>query len=95
MSWKSEAHRIYEERVINDALTRLAEQLDVGRLPFSPEELKTLAKRSRESFRNSAKGGERLARYIAHLARAYDADLVAKVATALEDINNQIGYEEK
>ena len=95
MSWKSEAHRIYKERVVNDALTRLAQRLDVKSLPFSPEELKTLAKRSRASFRNSAKSGERLARYKAHLTRAYDADLVAGVAKVLEDINNEIGYEEK
>ena len=54
MSWKGEACRIYEERVVADALV-----------------------------------------YKAHVARTYDADLVARVATALEDINNQIGYEEK
>ena len=48
MRWKAEAHKIYEERVVNDALARLAERLDLKGLPFSDDELKTLAKRSRE-----------------------------------------------
>jgi hypothetical protein len=95
MSWKTEAHRIYEERVVNDSLARLAQRLDLKGLPFSDEELKTLAKRSRESFRNPEKKGERLARYKAHLAKIHGADVVANISAALEEINNEIGYEEK
>ncbi len=95
MSWKAEAHKIYEERVVNDSLARLAERLDLKGLPFSEEELKTLAKRSRESFRNREKRRERLDRYKAHLAKIYGADVVANISSALEEINNAIGYEEK
>jgi len=95
MSWKAQAHRIYEERVVNDSLARLAERLDLKGLPFSDEELKTLAKRSRESFRNPEKRRERLARYKAHLAKNYGTDLVANISAALQEINNEIGYEEK
>jgi len=95
MSWKAEAHKIYEERVVNDSLARLAERVDLKGLPFSDEELKTLARRSRESFRNPEKGRQRLDRYKAHLAKNYGADLVANISSALEAINNAIGYEEK
>lgn len=95
MGWKAEAHKIYEERVVNDCLARLAERLDLKGLPFSDEELKTLARRSRESFRNPEKRRERLDRYKAHLAKNYGAELVANISSALEAINNAIGYEEK
>jgi hypothetical protein len=95
MSWKAEAHRIYEERVVNDSLARLAERLDLKGLPISDEELKTLAKRSRESFRDPEKRGERMNRYKAHLAKNYGTDLVAKISAALKEIHNEIGYEEK
>lgn len=95
MSWKAEAHRIYEERVVNDSLARLAERLDLKGLPFSDEELKTLARRSRESFRNPKTGRERLDKYKAHLAKIYGVDPVTNVSAALEAINNAIGYEEK
>jgi hypothetical protein len=95
MRWKAEAHKIYEERVVNDALARLAERLDLKGLPFSDDELKTLAKRSRESFRNPKTGRERLDRYKAHLAKIYGADQVASISGSLEAINNAIGYEEK
>ena len=95
MSWKAEAHKIYEERVVNDALARLAERFDLKGLPFPDEELKTLARRSRESFRNPEKWRKRLDRYKAHLAKNYGADLVANISSALEEINNAIGYEEK
>lgn len=95
MSWKAEAHKIYEERVVNDSLARLAERRDLKGLPFSEEELKTLAKRSRESFRNPEKGRERLDRYKAHLARSYGVDPVANISSALEEIHSAIGYEEK
>ena len=95
MSSKTEAHKNYEERVVNDSLARLANRLDVKGLPFSDEELKTLAKRSRESFRNPEKKRERLDKYKAHLAKIYGADLIANIPSALEEINNAIGYEEK
>ncbi len=95
MSWKAKAHRIYEERVVNDSLARLAGRLDLKGLPFSDEELKTLARRSRESFRNPKTGRERLDRYKVHLAKSYGADLVANISSALEKINNEIGCEEK
>ena len=95
MSWKAEAYKIYEERVVNDSLARLAERIDLKGLPLSDEELKTLAKRSRESFSNPEKKQERLARYKAHLTKSYGADLVASISAALEQINNEIGYEEK
>ena len=95
MSRKAEAHKIYEERVVNDALARLAERVELKSLPFSDEELKTLARRSRESFRNPEKRRERLDRYKAHLAKSYGADLVTNIVSTLEAINNAIGYEEK
>lgn len=95
MSWKSEANKIYEGRVLNDALSRLAERLDVAGLPFSDVELKTLAKRHRESVWNSVKKRERLDRYKAHLAKTYGMDVVSRVSSLLEAINNEIGYEEK
>ena len=95
MSWKAEANKIYEERVVNEALARLAERLDLKGLPLPDEELKTLARRSRESFRNPKRGKERLDRYKAHLAKSYEVDLVANISSALEEINNAIGYEEK
>jgi hypothetical protein len=91
MSWKSEAHRIYEERVVNDSLARLADRLDLKGLPLSDEELKTLAKRSRESFRNPEKRRERLDKYKAHLSKTYGVDVVARIASTLEEINNAIG----
>jgi hypothetical protein len=95
MSWKVKARKIYEERVVNDSLARLAQRLDLKRLPFSDEELKTLARRSREAFRNPEKRKERLDGYKAHLAKKYEVDLVANISAALEKINNEIGYEEK
>jgi hypothetical protein len=94
MSWKSEANRIYEERVVNDALARLAGRLDVKALPLSDDELRTLAKRHRQAMW-SPRGKERLARYKAHLAQSHGADVVASTSATLEEINNEIGYEEK
>lgn len=94
MSWKTEAHKIYEARVVKDALGRLAERVDFKGLPFSENELQTLAKRAREAFR-SEKKRERLDRYKAHLAALYGAESVARISNALEEINNAIGYEEK
>jgi len=95
MSRKAEARRTYEDRVVNESLARLAVHLDVKGLPFSDVELKTLAKRSRESFKSREKKRAGLDRYQAHLAKTYGVDLVASVSAVLEAINNAIGYEEK
>ena len=93
MSWKAEANKIYEEGVLNDALTRLAARLDIKSLPLTDVELRTLARRFREAFYKRSK--ERLERYKAHLARTYGDEVISNVAAALEAINNEIGYEEK
>jgi 2-phospho-L-lactate transferase/gluconeogenesis factor (CofD/UPF0052 family) len=94
MSWKTEARKIYETRVVADSLARLAKRFDLKSLPFSDEELQTLATRARESFR-SEKKRERLARYKVHLVALYGEERVAAISAALQDINNAIGYEEK
>jgi len=93
MSRDAQRRKIYEARVVDDALARLAAQIDRQSLPLSDDELRTLAKRFREAFYSPRK--ERLARYQAHLARTHGADVIARLSSALEDINNAIGYEEK
>jgi hypothetical protein len=97
MSWKAKHHKIYEARVVSDALGRLAKRFDLKTLPFSDEELQTLAKRARESFRafGSEEKKERLGKYKAHLSSLYGEACVGPVWVALEEINNEIGYEEK
>jgi hypothetical protein len=95
MSWKAKAHNIYEERVVRDSLIRLSEAFDLENLPFSEEELQTLAKRARESFRNPEKTKERLDAYKTYLSNSYGADLVSNISLKLEEINKKIGYEEK
>ena len=97
MSWKAQHHKAYEERVVTDSLARLAKRFDRTAIPFSDEELRTLAKRARESFRafGSDEKKERLARYKAHLSTLYGEASVDPVWAALEEINNEIGYEEK
>ena len=97
MSWKAQHEKIYEARVVTDSLARLAKRFDLTTLPFSDEELQTLAKRARESFRafGSEEKKERLARYKAHLSSLYGEQSVGPVWAALEEINNEIGYEEK
>lgn len=95
MSWKTASHKTYEQRVVNDSIARLGERVDVKGLPFSDQELKTLAKRSRESFRHPEKKREQLVRHKAYLAKSYGADLVEEVSAALEEISNAIGHEEK
>jgi hypothetical protein len=97
MSWKAEANKIYEARVVADSLARLAKRFDLKTLPFSDGELQTLAKRARESFRafGSDEKKERLGRYKAHLSTIYGEACVGSVWAALEEVNNVIGYEEK
>ena len=97
MSWKARHHKVYEEHVVTDSLARLAKRFDLAALPFSDEELRTLAKRARESFRafGSEEKKERLAKYKTHLATLYGEASVHPVWAALEEINNEIGYEEK
>ena len=94
MSRKTEARKIYEARVVADSLARLAKRVDLKCLPFSEEELQTLATRARESFR-SEKKREQLDRYKAHLSALYGEERVATISAVLQDINNAIGYEEK
>ena len=94
MSWKAEANKIYETRVIADSLARLAKQFDLKRLPFSDDELQTLARRAREAFL-SEKKRERLDRYKTHLSALHGEEQVGKISTALHAINNEIGYEER
>src|SRR5262245_1690454 len=97
MSSKGYHHKVYEARVVTDSLARLAQRIDLTTLPFSDEELQTLAKRARESYRafGSEEKKERLARYKAHLSALYGETSVGPVWAALEEINNEIGYEEK
>ena len=97
MSWKAKDQRVYEARVVTDSLARLAKRFDLTTLPFSNDELQTLAKRARESFRafGSEEKKERLAKYKAHLSGLYGEASVGPVWAALEEINNEIGYEEK
>jgi hypothetical protein len=95
MGWKGEARKIYEERVLEDSLARLAQRFVLKELPFSKDELHTFAKRARESFKNPEKKRAALERYKTQLSKIYGAEIVRAVSTALEDINNEIGYEEK
>ena len=81
MSWKTEARKIYETRVVADSLARLANRFDVKSLPFSDEELQTLATRARESFR-SEKKRERLKRYKVHLSALYGEERVTTISAS-------------
>jgi hypothetical protein len=94
MGWKAKAERIYETRVIDDALKRLS---TTGReeIALSKSELRTLAIRTRQAIRNSPLKRERLERYKAHLSKSYRPELISQLALKLEEINNQIAYEEK
>jgi hypothetical protein len=97
MSWKAQHENTYEARVVTDSLARLAKRFDLTTLPFSDVELQTLAKRARESFRafGSEQKKERLARYKAHLSNLHGEQSVGPIWAALEEINNEIGHEEK
>ena len=94
MSWKAEARRIYENRIIDDALGRLrgAALKDV---PLSQSELRTLAVRTRQAIFGSPLKRQRLERYRQHLAKNYGPDVISRLSLILEEINNQIAYEEK
>ena len=94
MGWKAEARRIYENRVINDALDRLrgAGPKDI---PLSQSELRTLAVRTRQAIFGSPHKKQRLDRYQQHLAENYGSVGVSRLSLTLEEINNQIAYEEK
>ncbi len=95
MSREAQARKVYEARVVKDALARLAERIDMNDVPFSDLQLKTLATRCRDAFRNPEKNKERLVKYKAHLAKDYGAEVVERVALELADINDTMGYEEK
>ena len=97
MSLDDEEGKINEVRVVTEALARLTMRFDLKSLPFSDEELQTLAERARESFKalSSEEKKERLGSYTAHLSTLYGETSVARVAAALEQINIDIGYEEK
>src|SRR5262245_60840879 len=81
MSWKAEHRKVYEGCVVTVSLARLAKRSDLKALPFSDDELQTLAKRARESFRafGSQEKKERLARYQAHRSTLYGETRVAPV----------------
>lgn len=97
MSWKAQHQKIYEARVVTDSLARLAKRFDLATLPFSDEELQTLARRARESFLayRSEEKKERLGKYKSHLSSLYGEERVGPVWAALEEINNEISYEDK
>lgn len=95
MSWEAQHRKIYEDRIIKEVLCRLSESIRQETIPFSENEILTLAKRHREAYFGSDKKKERLAKYIAHLSGLYGADIVSLISSKLQDINNQIGYEEK
>ena len=95
MSWKGKTLRIYEERVLADALARLGQRLDRSAIPLTDAELKTLVKRFRKALGNREKHGARLDRYRAHLTKNHGIDAITAVSKVLEGVLNEIGYEEK
>ena len=94
MGREATARRIYENRVIDDALIRLT---GVGPkdIPLSQSELRTLAVRTRQAIFGSPLKRQRLERYKQHLAKNYGPDAISRLSLILEEINNQIAYEEK
>lgn len=95
LSQEARARKIYEQRILADAMNRLAKTLDLNGLPMSEAEVQTLHKRTRAAIFGSSRRKEQLARYRAHLATTYDVNVVEHVARRLEEINNQIAWEEK
>jgi len=94
MGWKGKAHKIYENRVLDDALSRLS-GAGFKEIPLSAAELRTLAARTRQAIHNSPLKRQRLERYKAHLSKTYGLEVISRLAVKLEEINNQIAYEEK
>jgi len=94
VSWKAEARRIYENRIIDDALGRLR-GAGLKDIPLSQSELRTLAVRTRQAIFGSPLKRQRLERYKQHLAKNYGPDEISRLSLTLEEINNQIAYEEK
>ena len=94
MGREAQARRIYENRVIDDALIRLA-GAGLKDVPLSQSELRTLAVRTRQAIFGSPLKKQRLERYKQHLARTYGPDVISRLSLTLEEINNQIAYEEK
>jgi len=94
VSWKAEARRIYENRIIDDALSRLR-GFELKDIPLSQSELRTLTVRTRQAIFGSPLKKQRLERYKQHLVKTYGADVISRLSLALEEINNQIAYEEK
>ena len=95
MSQEAKARKIYERQILNEAITRLAKTLDLNALPFSEGEVQTLQKRTRAAIFGSPRRKDQLARYKAHLAAMYSPTVVEHLARHLEEINNQIAWEEK
>jgi len=94
VGWKAEGRRIYENRVIDDALGRLR-GTGLKDIPLSQSELRTLAVRTRQAIFGSPLKKQRLERYKQHLAKNYGPDVISRLSITLEEINNQIAYEEK
>lgn len=95
MSNNAETNKIDEARLVTETLARLALRFDLKSLPFSAAELWTFAERARESYKASEEEKVRLHEYKAHLSTLYGANGVGRVWAALEQINNDIGSEEK
>ena len=94
MSWKGEARRIYENRIIDDALGRLRD-FGLKDIPLSQSELRTLAVRTRQAIFGSPLKKQRLERYKQHLVTTYGPDVISRLSLTLEEINNEIAYKEK
>ena len=93
MGREAEARRIYENRVIDDALGRLA-GAGLKDMPLSQSELRTLAIRTRHAIFGAPLKRQRLESK-QHLAKNYGSDAISRLSLTLEEINNQIAYEEK
>lgn len=87
--------RKYEKERAAEALRRLLQRVDCRTIPLADVELKTLAKRWRQSFYGSPHSRERLRRYQAHLAMIHGDDTVSALATKFHAIINEMGWEEK
>jgi len=94
VGWKSKARGIYENRIIDDALGRLR-GAGLKDIPLSQSELRTLAVRTRQAIFGSPIKRQRLDSYKQHLAKTYGPDVISRLSLILEEINNQIAYEEK